>query len=203
MRAHRVISSPPPARPLSMSERLRTAHLRPTATRTSILQVVEALPRPVTVGTVFKEMLDRGTAVSMGTVYRVLGDFASAGLLVREWVPGIAVPKAAYSLLESGAVNGLAPTHRFVCRRCGHSTAFRDVELLEELRRFVGRRPAQDNGHYSPSSSTTARTAPVPNRSEVAAQKNRRINWEPPTRRFAIMDAYEFQAQLGSLTDLQ
>lgn len=131
-----------------MSERLRTAHLRPTATRTSILQVVEALPRPVTVGTVFKEMLDRGTAVSMGTVYRVLRDFASAGLLVREWVPGVAVPKAAYSLLESGAVNGLAPTHRFVCRRCGHSTAFRDVELLEELRRFVGQRPAQDNGHY-------------------------------------------------------
>lgn len=146
MRMHSAISSPSLAstRSLSSYERLRAAHLRPTATRANILQTIEVTPDPVTAERVFRNLLMRGTDISIGTVYRVLSDFTSAGLLAREWVSGNAGPKAAYLLLDSLAEQGHVPTHRFVCQRCGHSTAFRDVALLKELRRCVGQQLQED-----------------------------------------------------------
>jgi Fur family ferric uptake transcriptional regulator len=126
------------AREPTPSERLRAARLRPTATRLSVLRAVEAASGPFSVSDLFRNLVASDDAViSIATVYRVLGDFESAGLLERSWEPG-ATPKAVYSLRYAHADQGSAPSHRLLCRRCGHSVILHDGSLLEQLRAFSG-----------------------------------------------------------------
>lgn len=128
---------------LSPPERLRNARLRPTATRVNILKTVEAMPGPVSASDVFMSLLAGGISLSIATIYRVLGDFESAGLLVREWVPGLTGVKTVYSLSYARSDHNEAPAHRLLCRRCGHGTVFHDAALLERLRRFTGQDGSQ------------------------------------------------------------
>ncbi|THF61237.1 Fur family transcriptional regulator [Pseudothauera rhizosphaerae] len=123
---------------LSVFERLRAARLRPTQARVSILQWVAVEAHPVTAEDVFRNLAEGGMAVSMGTTYRVLGEFVSAGLLAREWVPGNSGPRAAYSVPHRHVAEAHAATHRLVCRSCRRSVGFQDGELMERLRKLTG-----------------------------------------------------------------
>jgi Fur family ferric uptake transcriptional regulator len=131
--------------PLSLPERLRAGGLRPTATRLSVLRAIEGMPDPVSVSDVFMHMLAEGTTLSIATIYRVLGDFEAAGLLMRAWVPGPAGVKTVYSIIYPRAGREDALVHRLLCRRCGHSVAFQDEALLARLRRFTGRNGADES----------------------------------------------------------
>ncbi|WP_028605460.1 transcriptional repressor [Ottowia thiooxydans] len=71
---------------LTVLQRLRLARLRPTSARIGVLQVVEAAGlASIRAEDVFRRMLERGTPVSAGTIYRCLQKFERAGLLLREW----------------------------------------------------------------------------------------------------------------------
>ncbi len=135
---HAALSLRPREALLNPAERLRDVRLRPTATRVSILRTVEAMSGPVSASDVFMNLLAGGTSLSIATIYRVLGDFESAGLLVREWIPGLTGVKTVYSILYARSGQQSTPAHRLLCRRCGHGTAFQDAALLEQIRRFTG-----------------------------------------------------------------
>lgn len=63
---------------------LRRAGLKVTLPRVKILQILESTPdRHLSAEDVYKALLDAGEDVGLATVYRVLTQFESAGLVVR------------------------------------------------------------------------------------------------------------------------
>lgn len=114
----------------NLLERLRAAELRPTAARISILQTIEASALPLTAEQVYRHMLQRGTRVSVGTVYRAAQQFEAKGLLLREWDRQ---RKALYRIKPSDQDARL----RLVCQDCGYSVACNDDELLASLQRLA------------------------------------------------------------------
>ncbi len=109
-------------------QRLRAARLRPTIARIGVLQVIEAAGTGrVSAEDVFRQMLLRGTRVSIGTVYRCIHQFEDSGLLLREWG---ANRRALYRVKPVGF-----DTHalRLLCRTCGRGIALTDTALHERL----------------------------------------------------------------------
>ncbi|MFT3815656.1 MAG: transcriptional repressor [Acidovorax sp.] len=67
-------------------ELLRKAQLRPSRPRVVVLQVLHAADdQALAAEDVFRRLLQRGTPVSGGTVYRVLHELEHADLVLREW----------------------------------------------------------------------------------------------------------------------
>ncbi|AYM98222.1 hypothetical protein EAG14_21520 [Acidovorax sp. 1608163] len=66
----------------SVLQLLRRAGQRPTVARIAILQVVQAAPAPsIGADDAYLRLLERGTRVSLSTVYRTFAQLQSAGLL--------------------------------------------------------------------------------------------------------------------------
>lgn len=66
------------------SGKLRSAGLKATAARIRILQLLEQSPaRHLSAEEVYKSLLDANEEIGLATVYRVLSQFESAGLVVR------------------------------------------------------------------------------------------------------------------------
>lgn len=133
-----ALSTQPQERPITAAERLRGARLRPTATRMSVLRTIETMSDPFSVSDAFQTLLASDTTLSIATVYRVLADFESAGLLARSWASGTVSAKAMYYFLYPRSGRSGSTVHRLLCRRCGHSAALQDAALLDQLRRFTG-----------------------------------------------------------------
>lgn len=68
----------------SMMRRLRMVGLSPTVPRICVLQVLEAASGGLAVEEVCAQLRLRGTGAGMGTVYRVLNELASHGLLLKD-----------------------------------------------------------------------------------------------------------------------
>ena len=113
---------------VSILQRLRAAKLRPTIARIGMLQVIEAAGTSrVSAEDVFRQMLLRGTRVSIGTVYRCIHQFEDSGLLLREWD---ANRRALYRVKPVGFD---AYALRLLCRTCGRGIALTDAVLHERL----------------------------------------------------------------------
>ncbi|HEY0722106.1 MAG TPA: ferric iron uptake transcriptional regulator [Gammaproteobacteria bacterium] len=113
---------------------LKKAGLKATLPRIKILQILEsAEPRHMSAEDVYKILLESGEDVGLATVYRVLTQFESAGLVSRHNFEG---GHAIFELNE-----GRHHDH-ILCVRCGRLDEFFD-ETIEKRQHVI----ARDHGY--------------------------------------------------------
>lgn len=112
---------------------LKKAGLKVTLPRMKILELLEASAlRHQSAEDIYKALLDAGEEIGLATVYRVLTQFESAGLVNRHHFEG---GQAVFELNQ-----GEHHDH-MVCLKCGKVVEFMD-EVIEERQKKI----AQDNG---------------------------------------------------------
>lgn len=100
---------------------LRRAGLKVTTPRLKILALLEnAKPHHLNAESVYQQLKEQGDDVGLATVYRVLTQFESAGLVRRHHFEG------GYSVFE--LEQGEHHDH-LVCVQCGHVEEFVDDEI--------------------------------------------------------------------------
>ena len=110
---------------------LRRAGLKITAPRLKILEILaSASVRHMSAEDVYRRLLELNEDIGLATVYRVLTQFESAGLVTRHHFEG---GTAVFELNEG--------THHdhIVCVDCGHVEEFADDDI-EERQRAVAKR---------------------------------------------------------------
>ena len=110
------------------SQELRDAGLKVTSPRLKILEVLETSPeRHLSAEAVYKALLDSGEEFGLATVYRVLTQFESAGLVARHNFEG---GTAVFELTDR--------THHdhMVCLKTGDVIEFVD-ERIEEIQKEI------------------------------------------------------------------
>jgi Fur family ferric uptake transcriptional regulator len=113
------------------SEDLHRVGLKVTQPRLRILHVLERSDRRhLTADEVYRALLEAGEDVGLATVYRVLTQFESAGIVVRHHFEG------AESVFE---LNAGSHHDHIVCNQCGHIEEFVD-ETIERCQQEVARR---------------------------------------------------------------
>jgi len=110
---------------------LKKAGLKVTLPRMKILEILEtAESHHLTAEDIYRQLLDSGEEIGLATIYRVLTQFESAGLVTRHhFESGQAVFE-----LERGAHHD-----HIVCTQCGHVEEFFD-ETIEERQAEVARK---------------------------------------------------------------
>ena len=112
---------------------LKKAGLKVTLPRMKILELLEASKtRHQTAEDIYKALLDAGAEIGLATVYRVLTQFESAGLVNRHHFEG---GQAVFELNEGKHHDHL------VCVKCGKVIEFMD-NLIEERQKKI----AEDKG---------------------------------------------------------
>lgn len=106
-------------------DRLLSAGLRATPARLTLLGLFERLARPVGVDELYRTLLAEHSDIRPSTMYRVLRDLDSAGLILRESIPGHTGMRAVYSLPPEGAAEA---AHHMYCTHCGHCMVLRNGE---------------------------------------------------------------------------
>lgn len=102
---------------------IRKAGLKVTLPRVKILEILETTDtRHMTAEDVYKVLLERGEEIGLATVYRVLTQFVSAGLVERHHFEG---GQAVFEL------NRGAHHDHIVCQQCGRVEEFYD-ETIEQ-----------------------------------------------------------------------
>lgn len=102
---------------------LRDAGLKVTTPRLRIIEILErAKPRHLSAEDVYKELVSAGDDVGLATVYRVLTQFESAGLIIRHNFD------SDYAVFE---LNDGDHHDHIVCVKCGHVDEFLD-EVIEK-----------------------------------------------------------------------
>jgi len=110
---------------------LKSAGLKVTSPRVKILNILEnALQRHISAEDIYRQLLTTGDDVGLATIYRVLGQFASAGLVTKHHFAGHAVFE-----LSTGEHHD-----HLVCVECGKVEEFfdpvieaRQLEIAKEL----------------------------------------------------------------------
>lgn len=112
------------------SKDLRSAGLKITLPRTKILNILEtAGARHLSAEEIYKQLLEQGDDVGLATVYRVLTQFESAGLIIRHNF------SEGHSVFELD--QGIHHDH-MVCIKCGVVTEFVD-ELIERRQEQIAK----------------------------------------------------------------
>nr|VFK15654.1 MAG: Fur family transcriptional regulator, ferric uptake regulator [Candidatus Kentron sp. LFY] len=112
-------------------DNLKKVGLKTTVPRMRILQVLADNPqRHMSAEDVYKALLDAGEEIGIGTIYRVLTQFESAGLINRLHFEG------AQSVFELD--QGSHHDH-LLCARCGSIEEFID-ETIEQRQRTIAER---------------------------------------------------------------
>lgn len=107
---------------------LKKAGLKTTLPRVKILEILEVSDvRHLSAEDVYKKLLDSGEDIGLGTVYRVLTQFESAGIIIRHNFEG---GRAVFELNDEGHHDHM------VCVECGKVFEFFD-ETIEQRQRFV------------------------------------------------------------------
>lgn len=110
---------------------LKKAGLKATLPRLKILGILEAAGHPhMTAEEVYKELLNMGEEVGLATVYRVLTQFESAGLVIRHNFEG------GRSVFE---VNQGSHHDHMVCLECGKVFEFFDTAIEERQRKIAAK----------------------------------------------------------------
>ncbi len=103
------------------SQELRSAGLKVTLPRLKILEILEtSVARHLSAEDVYKQLLGAGEDIGLATVYRVLTQFESAGLVIRHHFEG------GHSVFELD--RGKHHDH-LVCVRCGKIVEFVDPTI--------------------------------------------------------------------------
>lgn len=106
---------------MSQSEQIREAGLKVTAPRARILAILERnVERHLSAEDVFRELLAEEAEIGLATVYRVLTQFETAGLVCRRNFDG---NQAVFELNRGGQHDHL------VCTRCGCIVEFVDPKI--------------------------------------------------------------------------
>jgi len=115
------------------SRDLKKAGLKVTLPRMKILELLDSSgeeARHFSAEDVYKHLLDAGEEIGLATVYRVLTQFETAGLVTRHRFEG------GHSVFELNR----GPHHdHMVCVRCGQVVEFMD-ETIEQLQEDIARR---------------------------------------------------------------
>ncbi|ALO47134.1 ferric iron uptake transcriptional regulator [Pseudohongiella spirulinae] len=107
----------------SENQELRKAGLKVTLPRVKILQLLESSEtRHMSAEDVYKALIEAGEEVGLATVYRVLTQFESAGLVMRHRFEG------GHSVFE---LHTAEHHDHIVCNKCGLVEEFYD-EVIEE-----------------------------------------------------------------------
>ncbi|EIJ44321.1 Fe2+/Zn2+ uptake regulation protein [Beggiatoa alba B18LD] len=110
------------------SQDLKKAGLKATLPRVRVLQLLESSDqRHMSAEDVYKSLLETGEDVGLATVYRVLTQFETAGLVIRHHFEG------GLSVFE---LNHGSHHDHIVCTRCGHIEEFTD-KVIEERQQAV------------------------------------------------------------------
>lgn len=115
------------------NQELRRAGLKVTLPRVKVLQLLEsaaAKDRHMSAEDVYKSLLEAGEDVGLATVYRVLTQFESAGLVTRHNFEG------GHAVFEMASENH---HDHMVCMESGQIVEFFD-EALEELQHKIADR---------------------------------------------------------------
>ncbi len=113
------------------SQQLREAGLKITMPRLKVLEILESsVDHHMSAEDVYKALLEMGEDVGLATVYRVLTQFESAGLIKRHNFEG------GYSVFELS--QGDHHDH-LVCVKCGQVAEFVD-ETIEARQTFIAAR---------------------------------------------------------------
>lgn len=116
--------------PVSEDQDLREAGLKVTVPRLKILRILESSPqRHLSAEDVYRALLDAGEELNLATVYRVLTQFETAGLVTRHHFEG------GHSTFELDS--GEHHDH-IVCVVCGRVDEFVD-RVIEERQAAVAR----------------------------------------------------------------
>lgn len=112
------------------SSQIKQAGLKVTLPRVKILDVLETSDkRHMTAEDVYRALLERGEAIGLATVYRVLTQFEQAGLVVRQNFEG---GQSVFELNRGGHHDHL------VCIKCGLVVEFLDP-VIEERQQAIAR----------------------------------------------------------------
>jgi Fur family ferric uptake transcriptional regulator len=119
---------------------LRRAGLKVTHPRVKILHIMEnSDKRHMGAEEIYKALLDTGEDVGLATVYRVLTQFESAGLVMRHHF------EEGHSVYE---LNQGEHHDHILCVKCGRVDEFVD-ETIEERQRAIARKYGYDmTDHY-------------------------------------------------------
>lgn len=118
---------------MSKHEQIREAGLKVTVPRARILAILERnIERHLSAEDVFQELLAEEAEIGLATVYRVLTQFETAGLVCRRNFDG---NQAVFELNRGGHHDHL------ICTRCGRIVEFVDPKI-EQRRAAV----AEENG---------------------------------------------------------
>ncbi|MDY6828594.1 MAG: ferric iron uptake transcriptional regulator [Pseudomonadota bacterium] len=113
------------------NQELRNAGLKVTLPRVKILQMLEeSEQRHLSAEDVYKALLASGDEVGLATIYRVLTQFESAGLVIRHHFEG---GQSVFELAEGDHHDHL------VCLRCGRIEEFSD-DVIEKRQEAVAER---------------------------------------------------------------
>lgn len=113
------------------SHDLKKAGLKATLPRIKILEMLESTAtRHMSAEDVYKTLLDSGEDVGLATVYRVLTQFESAGLVTRHHFEG------GHSMFE---LNEGKHHDHILCVKCGKVEEFVD-EVIEERQRAIAKK---------------------------------------------------------------
>lgn len=113
------------------SQQLKEAGLKITMPRLKILQILEqSNQHHLSAEDVYKALLDTGEDVGLATVYRVLTQFETAGLIIRHNFEG------GFSVFELS--QGAHHDH-LVCVKCGRVEEFID-EVIEQRQKMIAER---------------------------------------------------------------
>ncbi len=107
---------------------LKKAGLKATLPRIKILEILESnQSRHMSAETIYRELMSEGQEIGLATIYRVLSQFESAGLIVRHHFEG------GHSVYELD--DGEHHDH-IVCVRCGRVDEFCD-DIIEQRQRQI------------------------------------------------------------------
>ena len=109
---------------------IKKAGLKVTLPRVKILQLLESSDkRHLSAEDVYRMLLDNGEEIGLATVYRVLTQFESAGLVCRHHFEG---GQSVFELNRGGHHDHI------VCLKCGKVVEFMD-EVIEERQRVIAK----------------------------------------------------------------
>ncbi len=122
------------------SQELKKAGLKVTLPRTKILEMLEhTTTRHMSAEDVYKRLLESGDDIGLATVYRVLTQFETAGLVVRHHFEG------GHSVFE---INQGEHHDHIVCVKCGKVDEFID-EIIEGRQREIADKLGYDITDHS------------------------------------------------------
>ena len=114
---------------MSTATELKKAGLKSTVPRLKILSILESAPvRHMAAEDVYKQLLEMNEEIGLATVYRVLTQFETAGLVIRHSFEG---GRSVFELNDEGHHDHM------LCLECGEVFEFYDKTIEERQRRVA------------------------------------------------------------------